>query len=157
MDWSEIVDNPYLEDLPFKIEQDSFGNIVMSPASNWHNRRQYRIARHLEGVVGSGEVFLECSVQTTKGVKVPDVVWQSAEHYAEHGDTTPMSVAPEICVEVLSPSNSSEEMELKLRLYFEAGAREVWVCDEDGRMAFHEPNGVLAASSLVPDFPSKVK
>lgn len=31
MDWSEIVDNPYLEDLPFKIEQDRYGNILMSP------------------------------------------------------------------------------------------------------------------------------
>lgn len=34
MDWSEIVDNPYLEDLPFKIEQDRYGSVVPSPAAN---------------------------------------------------------------------------------------------------------------------------
>lgn len=156
MDWSEIVDNPYLEDLPFKIEQDAYGNIVMSPASNWHNRQQYRISRRLEGVMGTGEVFQECSIQTPKGVKVPDVVWQSAEHYAEHGDSTPMAIAPEICIEVLSPSNSADEMEMKQRLYFEAGAHEVWICDEKGQMVFFSSESSVERSIIAPDFPSTI-
>ena len=45
--------------------------------------------------------------------------------------------APEICVEVLSPSNSEPEMNEKRALYFEAGAHEVWICDLDGKMEFH--------------------
>lgn len=156
MDWSEIVDNPYLQDLPFKIEQDRYGNIVMSPASNWHNRRQVRITKALERHLDGGEAFVECSVQTTKGVKVPDVVWQSAEHYGEHGDTTPMSVAPEICVEVLSPSNSEEEMETKRNLYFESGAREVWLCDEKGVVAFFTADGKTTCSAMAPGFPKQI-
>lgn len=156
MEWSEIIDNPYLQDLPFKIEQDSYGNILMSPASNWHNRIQFRIAKRLERELTGGEAFVECSVQTSRGVKVPDVVWQSAKHYAEHGDVTPMSVAPEICVEVLSPSNSRVEMDEKRALYFAVGATEVWVCDTDGRMEFYAPEGRLAASALAPDFPLQV-
>lgn len=156
MDWSEIVDNPHLQDLPFKIEQDGYGNILMSPASNRRNRIQYRIARRLESEMGCGEVFLECSVATSKGVKVPDVVWQSSEHYAAHGDTTPMTVAPEICVEVLSPSNSTAEMDEKQRLYFEAGAREVWVCSETGSLAFYNAQGILAESVIAPGFPKTI-
>mgnify|MGYP001313879954 CR=1 FL=1 len=42
---------------------------------------------------------------------------------------TPDLAAPEICLEILSPSNSIVEMEMKRALYFEAGAREVWECD----------------------------
>lgn len=106
MDWSEIVDNPYLQDLPFKIEQDRYGNILMSPASNWHGRIQNRIARKLEELLSGGECITECSVQTTEGVKAPDEVWHSSDHYARHEDATPIPEAPEICVEVLSPSNS---------------------------------------------------
>jgi len=35
-------------------------------------------------------------------------------------------IAPEICVEVISPRNSPEEMAEKRALYFAAGADEVW-------------------------------
>ncbi|QDT70288.1 hypothetical protein MalM25_32340 [Planctomycetes bacterium MalM25] len=152
MDWSEIVDNPYLQDLPFKIEQDRYGNILMSPASNRHGRLQNRIARELETQLDDGECITECSVQTSEGVKAPDVVWQSVEHYRRHGDSTPMPEAPEICVEVLSPSNSQAEMDLKRRLYFEAGAKEVWVCRQDGSLIFYDENGALSASTLAPNF-----
>ncbi|MEM6328971.1 MAG: Uma2 family endonuclease [Planctomycetota bacterium] len=156
MDWSEIIDNPHLQDLPFKIEQDRYGNVLMSPASNWHGRIQNRIARKLEATLAGGECITECSVQTPEGVKAPDVVWQSSSHYARHGDATPMPEAPEICVEMLSPSNSAAEIELKRRLYFDAGAREVWLCHADGRMEFFLPGGRAERSAAAPEFPLSV-
>jgi hypothetical protein len=54
MDWAEIVDNPYLQDLPFKIEQDRYGNILMSPASNWHSELQAEIAYLLRKLLDGG-------------------------------------------------------------------------------------------------------
>jgi hypothetical protein len=45
-------------------------------------------------------------------------------------------LAPEICVEVLSPSNSAAEINEKLALYFDAGATEVWICNLDGPCPF---------------------
>ena len=33
MTWEQICDDPHLRDLPYKIEQDRFGRIVMSPAT----------------------------------------------------------------------------------------------------------------------------
>jgi len=38
MQWSDVIDNPLLQNLPFKIELNRFGNILMTPASNQHGR-----------------------------------------------------------------------------------------------------------------------
>ncbi|MEQ8847026.1 Uma2 family endonuclease [Botrimarina sp.] len=156
MDWSEIVDNPYLRDLPFKIEQDRYGNIVMSPANYRHGYFQGQVSAGLVGLLPMGRVVVECSVQTTRGVKVPDVAWHSQGFYEKHGEQTPLPSAPEICVEVLSPSNSWLEMEEKQQLYFAAGAEEVWVCDKDGRMKFFSAQGQLERSAIAADFPSEI-
>ena len=65
-------------------------------------------------------------------------------------------IAPEICVEVVSASNTGEEMEEKKSLYFARGAQEVWVC-ENGVMRFYRPDGPLEKSVLVPDFPKRIE
>ena len=41
--------------------------------------------------------------------------------------------APDLVVEILSPSNTVSEMERKLRLYREAGVREYWVLNPEGK------------------------
>jgi Uma2 family endonuclease len=156
MDWAEIVDNPYLQDLPFKIEQDRYGNILMSPVSNWHSELQAEIAYLLRKLLDGGKALTECSVATTEGVKSPDVAWASDAFLSANRRSTPFTEAPEICVEVLSPSNSRVEMDEKRSLYFAAGSAEVWVCDKDGRIDFFAPTGSLTMSALAPDFPTQV-
>lgn len=156
MDWQEVCDEPTLRNLPFKIELNRFGKVVMSPASNWRGILQMRIGRNLVEKTTGGEVISECSVETSDGIKVADVAWGSDSFLADNGTTTPYHAAPEICVEILSPSNSEEEMQLKRALYFEAGAKEVWECDEDGVMAFHIATGGAGSSSLAPGFPGRV-
>jgi hypothetical protein len=47
MTWQAICDNPFLRDLPFKIETNEWGQIVTSPASNRHGWLQVEIARLL--------------------------------------------------------------------------------------------------------------
>jgi Uma2 family endonuclease len=154
MNWQEVCENPALQDLPFKIELNRFGQIVMSPASNWHGALQMRIGSRLLAL--GGELISECSVQTSDSTKVADVAWLSKEFVAEHGMATPYLVAPEICVEILSPSNSKEEMKMKRDLYFEAGAMEVWECDQDGVMTFYGESGVMERSEIAPDFPARM-
>jgi hypothetical protein len=46
-------------------------------------------------------------------------------------------------------------MEEKRALYFEAGAREVWLCGRDGKMEFYTPD-MAAASRLCPLFPGQL-
>jgi Uma2 family endonuclease len=67
------------------------------------------------------------------------------------------SIAPEICVEVKSSGNSLEEMEFKRKLYLEAKAIEVWLCNEEGEMKFYNEQGELEQSLLVPKFPQQIK
>jgi Uma2 family endonuclease len=59
-------------------------------------------------------------------------------------------------VEVLSPSNQASDMEEKRQLYFQAGAKEFWLCAEEGRMRFFNPRGELKSSELFREFPSRI-
>lgn len=151
MEWAEVIGHPLLQDLPFKIELDRFGKLLMSPASNNHGRLQGRIAGALWHKQPEGEVIAECSIQTTEGVKVADVAWASAAFIAEFGYTTPYPKAPELCVEIVSPSNSKQEIEHKVNLYLAKGAQEVWVVYEDQRMDIFTHIGQIAASRFDPD------
>ena len=103
MHWQDIRAHPALQDLPFKLETDRWGHIVMSPASNRHSRLQSLIARLLDRHLSDGEAFVECSVGTREGVKVADVAWASSAFLRRHGAADPYPEAPEIVVEVLSP------------------------------------------------------
>lgn len=132
MQWADVINDPSLRDLPYKIELDEHGRIVMSPASNRHGIQQGKLVRLLAQMLPSGEIATECSIGTHLGVKVADVVWMSSEFLTHYGDQTPYPKAPELCVEILSPSNDSKEMEEKIRLYLGYGAKEVWLIDIDG-------------------------
>jgi hypothetical protein len=59
-------------------------------------------------------------------------------------------------VEVLTPTNSAEYIELKKRLYFEEAAQEVWICGFEGQMKFFSPAGELKGSKLCPKFPNRI-
>jgi Uma2 family endonuclease len=147
MQWSEVVDNPYFENLPFKVELNRYGKIEMTPASNKHGRIQLSIGALLERKLKRGEALIECSIQTAEGVKVADVAWCSRAFIKQHGYETPYTRAPEICVEIVSPSDSKEEMANKANLYLQAGAEEVWVVWEDGAVDYYGKTGKLERSA----------
>lgn len=157
MTWQAICDNPLFQDLPFKFETNRWGRIEMSPASNRHSRYQGLIAKLLDRLLPDGEAIPECSIQTADGVKVADVAWASADFLRRHGVANPYPEAPEIVIEILSPSNTLAEMEEKKELYFARGAREFWICEEDGAMRFYNNHAQLAASALVPGFAGRVE
>ncbi len=56
------------------------------------------------------------------------------------------SSAPEICVEIISPSNSQEEMLGKVKLFINAGAREVWLVTEEGNVSYYDETGQISVS-----------
>jgi Uma2 family endonuclease len=71
-------------------------------------------------------------------------------------DAPSCSIAPEICIEVVSEANSSMELAHKRALYFQSGAIEVWQCDEKGGLTFFTPQGEVGSSSICPNFPKSV-
>lgn len=156
MKWSEVIEDSTLQNLPYKVELNEWGNIVLSPASNRHGLLQAEIAGLLRDRRGDGKVLTECSVNTLKGVKVADVAWGSKAFFESNGVTTPYREAPELCVEIISPSNRKQEIEEKINLYLAKGAKEVWVCDEDGVIEFYGYRGKIEKSVLFPDLPKRI-
>jgi Uma2 family endonuclease len=158
--WSELLSDPELAKIEGRIETDRHGHIIMSPPpAASHGSFQYRIGRLLEDLMLKGRVITECPISTADGVKAADVAWASAECIRNLGNRACFPEAPEICVEVLSPSNSQPEIEEKMALYFDAGATEVWVCTGSGAMRFYE-NGKsrpMKNSRICPGFPKQVR
>jgi Uma2 family endonuclease len=155
--WDEMCANPFLRDLPFKIELNGYNQIVMAPANALHSRLQGEILHLLRRFLKGGKSIPELALQTADNVKVPDAVWASRQMIKSHAGESAWTSAPEICVEVLSPTNTKAEIDLKRGLYFERGAAEVWVCDQEGGMRFYSPEGELERSALCPKFPRRVK
>ncbi|BAP56750.1 hypothetical protein THII_2453 [Thioploca ingrica] len=157
MNWQEVCEHPELQNLPFKIELNANGQILMSPVKVLHSLYQGRIEYLLRSLLPLGEALPECAIKTSQGTKVADVAWVSAKRLAIIKYETECSIAPEICIEVCSRSNTDEEMTEKRTLYFERGAQEVWICDQNGQMSFYNPQGQLVQSKLVPKFPNKIE
>jgi Uma2 family endonuclease len=154
--WDEIVADPTLNDLPYKVETNHRGQLVLSPNKNWHSFTQETIGDLLNAHAPQGSTPPEFAIATPEGVKAPDVVWISPDRRQEMKKTgDPTTLAPEICVEVMSDSNDWEEMEEKRALYREVGAEEVWVVTQDGDVHFFAEEEI-DASEIAPDFPQQI-
>lgn len=154
--WDDVCSEPSLRDLPFKIELNQLNQIVMSPAHPHHSRLQSKIVRILGELQGDGEAIVELAIETEDGTKVPDVVWASGATIARHSGESSWLTAPEVCVEVLSPANTADEMDKKRALYFERGAVEVWLCSWEGKMTFYGAEGREKRSKFCPAFPDVI-
>jgi len=158
MNYHELCEHPHLRDLPFKIELNEYGTIMMTPVSNRRGAVKAELGTEIRRRTASGHVLLGCVIDTSKGTKVADVAWISPEFFAEYEDTTPYPVAPEVCVEIVSPCSAPEETGQKIELYLAAGAKEVWTCREnDGEVRFFSNDGELAQSRLMSGMPSRIE
>jgi Uma2 family endonuclease len=157
MNWQEVCEHPSLKDLPFKIELDELGKIIMSPVKIYHSILQGEIEYILRSLLKEGKTLPECAIKTSKGTKVADVAWVSSGLLAKIKDEIEASIAPEICVEIISTSNTKKEMAEKRQLYFDTGAKEVWLCNENGVMSFFNAEQQLTRSVLVPEFPERIE
>ena len=130
---------------------------MMTPASFLHGLYQGRISKTLGNLAEEGETATECPVQTSEGVKVADVAWASSAFLKKHGiRNLKLPEAPEVVVEIESPSNTIAELEEKRQLYFEASAKEFWICGEAGNMRFFNPQGELKKSEIFGEFPTHI-
>lgn len=151
--WEDLCNDKVLSELPYKIELTGRGQIIMSPTSIYHGNYAYRISSLLDGLLPGGEIITECAVETADGVREADTAWCSLDRWQVIKDQVSSSVAPEICVEVLSPSNSLDEMMTKRSLYIAAGAKEYWLCNREGEVRFFDGTKELEQSVMCPAFP----
>ena len=100
---------------------------------------------------GAGRVFSEAGFLLSESpptVRQPDLSVLTAERLAARPSAGYYRGAPDVAIEVLSPSDSADDLHLKIRQYLAAGARavivvsprarEVWVYRADGSsQSFH--------------------
>ena len=111
--------------------------------NRWHSRIMTRVTRFLDvwldgqpeprgsGLCGEAGVRVERNPDSSVGV---DVVYISAEVAARQpGDTTLIDGIPVLAVEILSPSDTLEEVNEKTDGYLQAGVSLVWVIDPHHR------------------------
>lgn len=116
------------------------------------------------GGVRAGEpgYLLEIGPDT---VRAPDVAWIASGRVPEGTRGYP-NLAPDLAVEVKSPSNSRPEMRRKAEMWLSFGARLVWVADPDTiTITVYRPNAepielgeedTIDGGDLLPDFTAPV-
>lgn len=96
-------------------------------------------------------------------VRKPDVLFVSNERLQKNPlQDNRLPCSPELAVEVLSPGNTTAEMDMKLREYFATGAKLVWYIEPELKTArvytavdhFEDvpPTGVLRGNDVLPGF-----
>lgn len=156
MEWQEVCENKNLANLPFKIELNSQGKVLMTPVKVIHSILQGKIIGRLYQNITGGEALAECAIKTKLGTKVADVAWASYALLEKIENEVECSIAPEICIEVLSFSNTKQEIDEKKEIYFDQGAMEFWLCDSFGNMTFFVKDGKVERSKMAKNFPSSV-
>ncbi len=108
------------------------GEVIMSPAPEpAHQRASRAIFRVLDKIVSGGEiVYAPADVLLGEDVVQPDLFWIS-----EGGDCKTVDDnkywqgAPDLVIEILSPSTTSDDRGVKYDLYEKHGVREYWLVD----------------------------
>ena len=155
--WRQLAGDPLVAAIPFKVELNEKGAIEVSPPTTRHAFLQSFVSHELRLQRPDGTTFTECPVETEIGMRIPDVVWASPEFMRLHGTESEFRAGPDLCVEVLSPTNTRAEIDEKIAAYLAAGAREVWVVGADGVPEIYTTDGQVAASTLGFDLPPPPK
>ena len=107
------------------------GEVMMSPTPvPAHQRAVGRIFKLLDSLIPDGEVFvapLDVYLDEANVVQ-PDVMWVAEKSACTILDSY-VQGAPDLVVEVLSPSTARHDKSTKFRLYEQYGAREYWLVD----------------------------
>jgi Uma2 family endonuclease len=106
-----------------------------------HQRLVRRSSNLVETINANGEVFVSPVevVLADDEIPQPDVVWVAANSQARITEKNIVG-APDLIIEVLSPSTMRRDRTVKFELYEKFGVREYWMID---------PLGILEAWSLI--------
>jgi len=157
------------DDLFHELDQGEL--IAMPPPQEIHGRMQTRLAailyqfvsQHHLGDVVTGAGFL--LTQDPATVRAPDVAFLRAGHPPVTG--TYRQSAPDLAVEIVSPSDTPRDLIRKVNQYLEAGGRAVWLLYPASReIHVFEPNSgpriltpgqTLDAPEILPGFSVRVE
>jgi Uma2 family endonuclease len=125
--------------------------VMMSPAGFDHGRFASRIVAALEnhatrrglGVVTTAEAGFQLS-QDPDTVRAPDVAFVRAGRIPLGGVKGFFQGAPDLAVEVVSPTDRASEVAAKVQDWLRAGCSMVWVVDPENRaVAVHRSHNEI--------------
>jgi Uma2 family endonuclease len=153
--WDAVLRDPVLRETPYRVELNRWGTVEMTPVTPFHSRVAQRLAVLLEQALG-GEAFTELAIVLPAGLRIPDVAWASPAFLSAHAEefrpgSLALRTAPELCVEVMSDSNSLGEIREKIDAYLAAGAVEAWIVAPDTRIRFFDTRGERASTAFEVD------
>jgi Uma2 family endonuclease len=143
--------------------------IRMSPVKPGHGRFEFRLAKRIsdyveandlgEVMVGEVGIYVRREPDTVRGA---DILYISHEKLAKATPESFLDVAPELIVEIMSPSDRWVDVKRKLREYLSAGVNVVWVVEPDAGVisVYRSPTDVqefsdrdvLVAEDILPGF-----
>jgi Uma2 family endonuclease len=102
-----------------------------------HSRIQSRLDRSWGNYKDSsgqgGEVYVEVPCRTDRRVRRADVAYLTPELVAQYGDVPTLPQSPPLIAEIVSPTDSAEEIFLKAQEYLDSGSLEVWIVFPESR------------------------
>jgi Uma2 family endonuclease len=110
------------------------GEDLMSPAPTLdHQRLLLRLAKLIERLIPSGEVFIAPVDVYLDELNVPQPVlaWVAEGGLCKAVDNKYLKGAPDLVVEIFSPGTVCRDKKNKFRLYEKFGVREYWMIDPD--------------------------
>jgi Uma2 family endonuclease len=124
---------------------------TMAPAGFDHGRLALRIGarildhveQHRLGEVLAAETGFVLG-RAPDTVRAPDAAFVAADRVPERGRRGFAELAPDLVVEVVSPSDRASEVAEKAAMWLDAGVRLVWIVDPQARLAaVHHPGGLV--------------
>ena len=137
--------------------------ITMSPPGTVHGSFSSRLDNHLRTFVEAhklGEVLVETGFRLAEDpdtVLAPDVSFIAAARISPQGlPDGYFPGAPDLAIEIVSPGDLDEEIQEKVSLYLQAGARLVWVVRPKRRtVTAHHPDGTARTFSAKDTLPGE--
>ena len=142
-DFLRLPESVGSEDVRYELVEGEL--VTVSPGMLPHNLIRDELADLLRAFVRAhalGTVVAEQPFHLFEHtVRVPDVAFIRAGR--ELATDRPIEGAPDLAIEVVSPSNTPREIDQRISDYFAAGSQRVWVVyPEDGEIYIHGLGGV---------------
>jgi len=126
-----------------------------------------RLEMHVEQHQLGGIYSPDTTFQIGRNERLPDLAFVSAARMPEGGEPEGIwPIAPDLAIEVISPNDLWEKVQSKVREYFAAGVRQVWliswlqrtvsIYDSPTQVIILTEEDTLTSAALLPGFSCRV-
>ncbi len=130
----EIIDMP----LPSPIHAAILGTLSAEIINFVRKRDLGRV------LSGDAPFVLERNPEGRDTLRGLDIAYISADRFPGKLPRSPLHVAPDLAVEIISPSNKAEDIEKKIEQFLDAGTTMIWIVYPDLRsIAVHMDDGTF--------------